>query len=202
LNTLRTVAIIVFASACLLAAVPAKADVAEPIYLTLTNGAVFSGTLTFSNNTFSTLVAVDATLTDYELGTKGYVGPPDVDDIDFVIDAGTPALIGGGRVYEVSDSDTLRGILTRNTIYLQLNTSDDPPTIVDDVTITLPRGSTETIYLTGANIVANDVDPSGEQADELNGSLLAAPEPGSYLLFGTGLAGLAVLLMRRAARAA
>jgi hypothetical protein len=201
MNALRTLAIIVFVSASLLAVAAAKADDAVPVYLTLGNGAVFSGTLTFSNNSFTDLTAVDATLTDYELGHKGYVGPPNIDDIDFVTDAGSPALIGGGTIFRVADNDTLLGLLTRNTITLQLNTSNDPPTIVDDFVITLPRGGTETIYLTGANIVANDVSPSGQQDNAPNGAPIA-PEPGSGLLLGTGLAGLAVLLMRRAARTA
>lgn len=197
---MRTFVILAFAGACLLAALPASADDAVPVYLTLGNGAVFSGTLTFSDSTFSDLLGVDATLTDYELGHKGYAGPPYVDDIDFVIDAGSPALIGGGTIFKVADNDTLLGLLKRNTITLQLNTSSDPPTIIDDLSITLPRGGSETIYLTGANIVANDVNPSGQQVDAPNGGNLA-PEPGSGLLLGSGLTGLALLMMRRAVKA-
>jgi len=192
MKSLRTLVTAIVAGICLWAAVPAKADVVEPVYLTLGNGAVFSGTLTFSNNTFTDLVGVDATLTDYELGTKGYVGPPDVDDIDFVTDAGSTALIAGERVFKVADDDTVRGILKRNTITLQLDISNDPPTIIDDVRVPI-FGK---IYVSGVNLIANDVNPSGQQVDAPNGASIT-PEPGSWLLLATGLAGLGPLITRR-----
>jgi hypothetical protein len=200
MKILRTLAIVAFACTCLFAAVQANAEDVVPVYLTLQNGAVFSGTLTFSNNTFTDLTAVNATLTDYELGHKGFDGTG-VDDIDFVINSGSPGL-GGGRDIEVADchSLTLQCILDQNNITLDLDISNNPPTVIDNTVITLPIVGKETVYLSGADLGANDFDPTGQQVDAPNDSPIA-PEPGSFVLLGTGLAGLAALAMRGAARA-
>lgn len=189
MKSMSKIAIVALAVAALAAATSAKASVIEPIYLPLGNGAVFSGDLTFSTSSLTHLNSVSGTLTDYQVGTKGYVGSGS-DSITHVSALVNGLNLGGGnREFQVYDSGSL---LTRNTITLVLNVSDPANPTIDR---TLQIGPL-TIYLTGANIVLNDI-VGGTQYDALPNGHGLTPEPGSFVLLGSGLLGLAGFVRRK-----
>jgi hypothetical protein len=182
------IAIAVFAAAGLLGAPSAKASTIETVDWTLANGAVFNGTLTFSNSSLTTLTAVDATLTDYEFGTKGFVGTGS-DLMDTVVISGLGA--STGRTYEVSDGNILHP-LKENTFSFDLNISNpnDPMIVTGNDILGVPR--------TGADVAFDAVTPRQQgQSDEPSGSPAFTPEPSSFLLLGSGLMGLAALVRRK-----
>ena len=187
------IALAVFAAAGLLGATSAKASTIETIDWTLANGAVLSGTLTFSNSSLTTLTAVDATLTDYEFGTKGFVGTGS-DLMDTVVISGLGA--STGRSYEVSDGNSSHP-LKENTFSFDLNISNpnDPMIVTGNDILGVPR--------TGADVAFDAITPKQQgQSNERTGSPAFTPEPNSFLLLGSGLMGLAGLVRRKISRRA
>lgn len=68
--------------------------------------------------------------------------------------------------------------------------------IYNDATAPLARGNSA--IPTGLTVIINTPDyPTYEEAFQIDGSPVATPEPGSFLLLGSGLLGLAGLVKRR-----
>jgi hypothetical protein len=166
----------------------AKASTIETVDWTLANGAVFSGTLTFSNASLTTLTGVDATLTDYDFGTKGFTGTGS-ELMDSIVISGIGA--STGRSYEVSDGNSSHP-LKENTFSFDLNISNP-------LEVTLVTGN-DILGLphTGADAALDATTPKQQgQASETNGSPAFTPEPGSFLLFASGLLGFAGMASRK-----
>jgi len=188
MKSLRILVAAGFALAGLAISTSAKASTIESVYWTLANGAVFSGTLTFSNASLTTLTAVDATLTDYDFGTKGFVGSGS-ELMDTVVISG----LGGptGKSYEVSDGNTSH-LLKENFFSFDLNISNpnDVILVVGNDILGIPHTGADASLDTGANSQKG-------QASEPSGSPAFTPEPSSFLLLGSGLVGLAGLVRRK-----
>ena len=71
----------------------------------------------------------------------------------------------------------------------------------DGVSFTLPGGTDYNVYFDGSYFECNSVDDGacdpGSGVPLTSGSLSLTPEPGTLVLFGTGLLGLAALLRRK-----
>jgi hypothetical protein len=188
MKSLRTLATAAIAVTGLIGVTAAKASTIETVDWTLANGAVFSGTLTFSNASLTTLTAVDATLTDYDFGTKGFSGTGS-DLMDTVVISGIGA--NTGKSYEVSDGNSTHP-LKENTFSFDLNISNplDATLVTGNDILGIPH--------TGADAVLDATAPKQQgQASEPNGSLAFAPEPSSFLLFASGLLGFTGMARRK-----
>jgi hypothetical protein len=191
---LRNLAIAVLAAAGLIFATPAKADAVYNLDLTFTNGASFVGTIDLSNNLHS-VTGVNGILYCYENGSTSYMGTGYSDPIETVSnggiyllgtldnitleDAGWQTTIGIGRFQ--------RTVTDYNTIKLNFNVSNP-----SDITLILPALS----GVNGAELLTGNFSSlnTGEN------SISPAPEPGTLLLLGSGLVGLAGMVRRKAGR--
>jgi hypothetical protein len=189
LKSVRILATVLLAIAGVAAAASAKASTTEDINLTLANGAVFNGTLTFSTSSLTDLtgLTVDGTLTDYKDGTLG----KDAGHTDtiHVVDTGiltTYSLLG---IDHIVVGDTIWGspaLTHQNRITLTINTNDTPAALIDTI---------GPLPVSGIDLT----DPSGDRSDftKPNGAPVFTPEPGTFLLLGSGLVGLAGIVRRK-----
>lgn len=177
-KTLRGFATVLIVLAGLAFAVSAKADtLAYNVDLTFANGATFTGVVDF-NTRLNAVTSLTGTLYGYQDGTLGFhkgSGP----DVLHLVFGGVDLF---GTVDGVVAGDTpwrKHGIPEENLLTLDFDVQNP-----NDITlIDIP-------YLTGlgcakGNITSDTISPT--------------PEPGSILLLGTGLAGLALLLRRKMA---
>jgi hypothetical protein len=210
LKPLKIFVTVSFVLAGMMAASTARATTVENVDLTLQNGSVFSGTLTFSNSSLRDLVAVNGTLTGYldkTLGQSPDSANPnfsDIDDIDEVV-KGTGLLSGlgyddlevGDTPWQVQTGTTRRGqpIYTteQNVITLVLDISNpSDPTLIESYKILgiIPVNNVSGIDLSSGSPVASDFV-------ENYGDALTTPEPSAFMLLGSGLLGLAGMVRRR-----
>jgi len=175
LKSLRTIAIVALAVASVAAATLAKADPVDYVDLTFASGATFIGTVTFTDD-YSSIVAVDGTLTGYEAGTTGYVGGSASDMIDWVWNSYNYALETdeyGNFLVDGPNTDYW------NWIAFTYNYSGVP-------VLTLAPGD-------NYGVEVDYDDPL------VNGSIssTATPEPGTLLLFGSSLVAFGGLVRRK-----
>jgi hypothetical protein len=180
------IATALLAAAGLLAATAAKADTIENVDLTFANGSTFVGTITFSSN-FQSVVAADGTLHGYQNGTFGFTGNlSNTETVDEVF-------YGGLHVGNTVDGVILEsagfglGGLEHNFITLDFNIADAPR-----VSLIFP------------NLTGVDGEYFGDHPADVNSgdsSITPTPEPGTILLLGSGLLGLAGVVRRKVAPA-
>ena len=171
-----------FALACL-ATVAAANPLSYNIDLTLSNGATFTGVVDF-NSTLTAVTSLTGTLTDYQDGTLGFVGSG----------KDTLSLVGDGiklgpTLDEVTAGDAPWQVGTKKHPHTEDNllTLDFNLTNPNDITLIDIPLLTGVDFQFGGDIVARD------------STLTPTPEPGSILLLGSGLAGLALLLRKKMA---
>jgi hypothetical protein len=167
-----------------LAFVPlAKADNVDNVYLTFASGATFTGTVDFSND-YSQVNGVNGILTGYQPGITGYQGSGS-DPINWVwtpIDNYVSA--GHGDVYanwlldgpQPSGWSNFIGFEYDYTNAPTLTTANFP--LIDSSLFEIDDSDT----LTGGSI---------------NFAYSTTPEPGTMLLLGSGMVGLAGMLRRK-----
>jgi hypothetical protein len=164
-------------SACLVAGIlclasQAKADVVESVTMDFQSGAIFTGTVSFTND-FSSITDVNGTLTGYQYPTVGYVGTgADVIDSVFALNAnyssGAPIY---GNFLQDGPSD---GTASFNLILFTYDYANAPTLVFAD-----PSAG----YLGLGNSV-NGLDPL------VSGSIGAVPELSTWIMLLIGFVGL------------
>jgi len=114
---------------------------------------------------------------------------------------GGPNAPGGGEHDQVFFNGILIGLLTQQGFYSPLFNLQPGPGALPGVTgETLSFFDVSGLVVAGANTVTVLVDP-GNWVNEVEvGTLTNTPEPGSIMLFGTGLFGLAGAVRRKLSR--
>jgi hypothetical protein len=180
LRSLRNLAILALALAGLVAATPAKADPAAYVNLNFASGATFSGTLDFTSD-YSQITGVSGILTDYQLGSTGFVGSG-IDPITWIWAPGANYASGtddfGNFLMDGSPDDY------SNSIAFTYNYSSAP-------TLYLAPGDNWGVGVNGYAGSYAAVDPL------VSGTITVTPEPGTLLLLGSGLVGFAGMLRRK-----
>ena len=153
----------------------AKADQMEYVSLAFQSGATFKGVVDFSND-WSQLTGVAGTLTGYESGTSGYVGAG-TDPISWIWYPGNNFAGVGGNVFGSWLMDGSNYFDYHNFISFTYDYTNAP-------NLTLQPGD-------GYGINIDYQDPM------VSGKVSPTPEPGSLLLLGTGILGVAGMAFRK-----
>ena len=187
LSRLKTLAMVALVVAGCVAAAPAKADPVETVNMTFLSGATFSGTVTFAPG-YSEPEAVTGILTGYQYGTIGYAGSGS-DVIDWVWEEGfnystTPDVFSTWLMDGPVDDYSA----FTNYIGFTYNYSGAPSLTFDSNPADGYPG-----------YVNNAINGNGDFDPLVSGSIGSSvtPEPGTFLLLGSGLLGFAGMVRRR-----
>jgi hypothetical protein len=201
LKSMKTLAILSFVVAGLVAAAPAKADNTEYVNLTFQSGATFVGTLNFASD-YSQITGVSGTLTDY---------------ISAPYDPYAPITYGGGVSgneylnFQSGSTDYFSWIWQPGTNQVFDTNSGDFGTYLMDgtgepdylnlIAFTYVLSGTSPVTFALDNNDGNIANTSGVDINYddplVSGSIIPTPEPSSFLLLGSGLLGLAGMVRRK-----
>jgi hypothetical protein len=189
MKSLRNSVVALFCFAGLATAAMASPVTSYDINLTFVNGATFTGVVDF-NSSLTQITSLTGTLKDYQDGTLGY---------DKLGTTDTLSLTGGGlRIGPTLDNVTVGDspwtanigskkspidVAEENVLTLDFNLSNPNDISMFDVVL-----QTGVDHQLSGDIVSSESDLI---------AVTATPEPGSYLLLGTGLAALAFFVRRK-----
>lgn len=169
----------------------AKADNVDNVNLTFASGATFAGTVTFAND-YSHITGVNGILNGYQFGLTGYQGSGS-DPITWVWATVDQSGVNTPGVFGTWLLDGHGPIVTSafsNFIGFSYDYTNAPSLVFANVP---PIDSTAWNAINYSDaLVAGTIDYSY--------STSVTPEPGSMLLLGTGLVGLAGMVRRKFAR--
>jgi len=155
--------------------------------MTFQSGATFSGTVTFAPD-YSYVETVNGTLYGYQPGVYGYQGSGS-DPISWLwnggINAATPT--GGGNIYGTFLMDGSAPSSYENWVDFTYDYTNAPMLVFDNT-----AGD-----LQGNTYPPNGVDVITNGDSMVSGSIEITPEPGTLLLLGSGLVGLAGAARRK-----
>jgi hypothetical protein len=180
---MKKFSIALLAVAAAFAIVPAASADSYNVDLNFASGATFTGIVTFAPGDTS-IVGVDGTLNGYNFGSYSYtVGGSDL--IDWVWDSNN---------YASSPSDY-------GNFLMDGSGSDENGNYTNFVEFTYNYSGAPTLSLAPGDTGANPYYPFGVSVDYddplVSGSISATPEPGTLVLLGTGLLGLAFVAFRK-----
>ncbi len=175
LKYLKILAIVAFAVGSVAAIPVAQADNTDDVTLNFASGATFTGTVDFAND-YSSITAVNGTLTGYEYGISGYTGVGS-DSINWVW-----GLCG--------NCSGLSGDQFGNLLMDGIPFGDGFGDYSNFIAFTYDYTNAPTLVLDTAGNIGVDVD---FQDFLVSGSITPTPEPGTILLLGSGLLVLAAL---------
>jgi len=172
--------VIALMTAAVLVLIPfAKADNYKLVNLTYQSGATFSGTIAFADD-FSSITGVNGVLTGYQDGTTGYTGSGS----DSITWAYQPGLFAAPGIYGTFLFDGTPSVDYSNMIFFLYDYSNAPTLVLRP----------DAGMLFGFVNMGDTMDPL------LDGSITPTPEPGTLLLFGSGLIALAAMARWKTAR--
>ena len=179
LKLMKTLPIVALAVAGIVSATTAKADPVEYVHMTFVSGAQFSGAVTFAPD-YSSVEDVTGTLTDYQYGANGFAGSGS-ETIDWNWDPGVN-FTSGTNIFGTFLVDGTPG-----------DYAYGAPGYPNWIAFTYDYSGAPGLVFNNSGY-GNEIDYNDPM---VSGYVSATPEPGSLLLFGTGLVGLAFLLRRK-----
>jgi len=184
LKSMRFLAIVPLALLGLAMATPARADNVDNVTLNFQSGAQFVGTVDFAND-YSYVIGVSGMLSGYQVGTTGYQGSGS-DSIDWVWGPiGTNYSPGNGDVFATW---LLDGTPSNwfNFIGFEYDYTNAPVLI-----------TANNPFVDNSSFEIDDSDALVSGTIYYAYSTSATPEPGTWLLIGSGMLGLLGLARKR-----